>query len=60
VLTEYFPRGYHETFAADLASHGFSFQMLSAETGEKANRVLIAAKQPFELDPCRFPPSTNS
>jgi hypothetical protein len=50
VLTEYFPKDHHEKFASDLASHGFSCQMLSVETSEKPNRVLIAAKQPFELD----------
>jgi hypothetical protein len=55
VLTEYFPKDRHEKFGADLANHGFSSQMLSAETGEKANRVLIAAKQPFELDPLPVP-----
>ena len=55
VLTEHFPKDRHEKFGADLANHGFSSQMLSAETGEKANRVLIAAKQPFELDPLPVP-----
>lgn len=55
VLTEYFPKSHHETFSANLASHGFSCQMLSAETSEKANRVLIAAKHDFELDPLPAP-----
>jgi hypothetical protein len=55
VLTEYFPTDHHDAFAAELAKYGFSAQMLSRETGEKANRVLIAAKQPFEIDPLPLP-----
>jgi exonuclease III len=55
VLTEYFPNDHHDAFAAELANHGFSTQMLSRETAEKANRVLIAAKQPFEVDSLALP-----
>ena len=63
VLTEYFPKDEdetfskdrHETFLDDLDDCGFSYPMLSTLTGEKANRVLIAAKQPFELDPLPIP-----
>lgn len=55
VLTEYYARNRHQRFAADLSGRGFTHQTLSPETREKANRVFIVAKQPFELDSLPLP-----
>lgn len=63
VLTEYFPKNkreefvpeLHKAFVADLGNCGFSHSMISAGTGARANRVLIAAKRAFDPDPLPMP-----
>lgn len=55
VLTEYFPRVHDKQFASDLMDHGFSSLVASKETDEDANRVLIAAKERFEIDSLALP-----
>lgn len=63
VLTEYFPKNgrgdfvpeLHDAFVTTLDKCGFFCHLVSAKTGEKANRVLIAAKEHFEPDPLPMP-----
>lgn len=52
VLTEYFPKGSDHQFQTDLMDCGYPYLLLSAETGERANRVLIASKE--EIQPVAF------
>jgi hypothetical protein len=49
VLTEYFPRQHAESFEADLRAAKFDHSRVAIDTGEKANRILIASKH--ELRP---------
>lgn len=62
VLTEYFPKergsfspARHVAFVADLASCGFGHWKVSLETREKANRILIASREPIEIDGLPLP-----
>jgi hypothetical protein len=55
VFTEYYPREHHEQFCHVLAQSGLSYQLLSIETGEVANRILIVARLPLERDNILLP-----
>lgn len=48
---EYFPREHGASFQARLASRGWSAQLVSPETREVANRVLVASRVPMVPDP---------
>ncbi len=47
VFTEFFPRQHENQFRATLAHAGWSEQVMSSETREVANRVLIASRLPL-------------
>ena len=47
VLTEFYPRHYQDHFCDILADYGLTHQIISAESPEKANRVLIASQFPL-------------
>lgn len=51
IFCEYFPRQHGPAFQARLAAQGWSAQLLSPETREVANRVLVAARVPLVADP---------
>jgi endonuclease/exonuclease/phosphatase family metal-dependent hydrolase len=56
VLSEYFPQPQHQDrFHETLASAGLTQQLLSPDTGERANRVLIASRLPIEQDELVLP-----
>lgn len=55
VFTEYFPQQHHARFLDDLASAGLGHTLLSRETGERANRVLVAGRLPLEEDVIKLP-----
>jgi len=56
VLSEYFwQTQYHDRFCEALASAGLTQQLLSPDTGERANRVLIASRLPIEQDELVLP-----
>jgi hypothetical protein len=48
VFTEYYPQTHHLQFCDTLGNAGWEHQLLSADTGEKANRVFIAARCPLQ------------
>jgi len=48
VFTEYFPKDNHARFAGVLAAAGWTHLMVSADSGEPANRVLVASRVPLE------------
>jgi endonuclease/exonuclease/phosphatase family metal-dependent hydrolase len=48
VFNEYFPKEYEATFARTLHEAGWSHQAMSMDTGEKANRILIASRLPLQ------------
>jgi len=53
VLNEYYPQKHHELFTSTLANAGWRYQEYSAESVEKANRVLIASRvslEPLKID----------
>src|SRR5438105_3578547 len=57
VLTEFYPQQHEETFVSTLREGGLVYQKKSLDTGEIANRVLIASRrplQPLELPLPRF------
>ena len=52
VFNEYYPKQYAAAFTSALADAGWTYQETSKDSGEKANRVLIASRlplQPFEI-----------
>lgn len=56
VLTEYFPQPQHDArFRDTLANAGLTNQAISLDTGERANRVLIASRLPIEPDDFTLP-----
>ena len=46
-FTEYYPQQHHEQFVEDLSRRGWTHSMLSVETHETANRVLVASRLPL-------------
>ena len=48
VFNEFFPQEHEELFRSTLADAGWNNQLMSPDSGEIANRVLIAAKVPLE------------
>jgi endonuclease/exonuclease/phosphatase family metal-dependent hydrolase len=55
VFTEYFPQDHHQRFLDDLAAAGWMHTLLSRDTGERANRVLIASRLHLEQDDLELP-----
>lgn len=52
VFNEYYPQQHEATFGRTLHDAGWSYQEMSRDTGEKANRVLIASRlalQPLDI-----------
>jgi endonuclease/exonuclease/phosphatase family metal-dependent hydrolase len=47
-LTEYFPQTHDSTFRGVLHAAGWIHQMISVDTGDKANRILVASRIPME------------
>jgi Endonuclease/Exonuclease/phosphatase family len=47
VLTEFYPQGHEQSFRRTLADAGYDHQLISVETEEVANRVLVAARVPI-------------
>lgn len=48
VFNEFYPGKHEHSFRGRLADAGWSHQVMSSDTGEKANRVLIASRLPIE------------
>lgn len=48
VFTEYYPQAHHIQFWNTLEEAGWGHQLLSVETGEKSNRIFIAARCPLQ------------
>ncbi len=48
VFNEFYPGKHESFFLGQLADAGWHHQQLSADTGEKANRVLVASRVPIE------------
>lgn len=48
VFNEFYPGRHEPSFRSQLADAGWSYQHMSADTGEKANRVLIASRLRIE------------
>jgi endonuclease/exonuclease/phosphatase family metal-dependent hydrolase len=46
VFTEFFPQKHEQEFRAVLSQAGWSYQLMSGESPEIANRILIASRQP--------------
>ena len=59
VFNEYYPQSHGQAFQAELESAGWVHQAISVQTDEKANRVLIASKNPIAPLP-RATPSGSS
>src|SRR5438094_2069944 len=55
VLTEYFPHDQREAFGRTLAVGCLVHQMLTREPPERANRILIASREPLVPDPLPLP-----
>jgi endonuclease/exonuclease/phosphatase family metal-dependent hydrolase len=55
VLTEYYPRQHHEEFCQVLRASGLENQLLSHESGEIANRTLMASRLPLKWDELALP-----
>ena len=55
VFTEYYPQAHHEAFCATLAAKGWTHQLISGDTGEIANRVLIVSRVAIERLPLAVP-----
>src|SRR5580658_2233229 len=57
VFTEYFPRKHEIEFRSTLSNADWTQQLISEQSSEVANRVLIASKlplAPLTLDPPKF------
>jgi hypothetical protein len=54
-FNEYFPKNHGLVFRRRLADAGWCHQLTSAEPPERANRTLVAARVPVELDPLALP-----
>jgi hypothetical protein len=48
VFNEFFPQRHEAIFRSSLADAGWNHQLMSPDSGEIANRVLVAAKVPLE------------
>jgi hypothetical protein len=48
VLNEFYPAGREAAFRQVLSDGGWTHQLMSPDTGAKANRVLIASRLPFQ------------
>lgn len=55
VFTEYYPKDHERTFVLTLRDAGWPYQEKSKDTGEIANRVLIASRLPLEPLDIRLP-----
>ena len=55
VFTEYFPREYENQFRSALSNAGWTEQLISEQSSEVANRVLIASKLPLKPMPLDLP-----
>lgn len=55
VFNEFYPGKHEQSFRSQLKDAGWHHQVLSADTGEKANRVLIASRVPIESMPLALP-----
>ena len=55
VFNEYYPQSHGKAFQAELESAGWVHQAISVQTDEKANRVLIASKNPIAPLPLTMP-----
>src|SRR5438093_10280998 len=53
VLTEFYPQRHEQSFRSRLAEAGWHFQLMSAESSEIANRVLMVSRVPI------FPSATK-
>ena len=57
VFTEFYPQAHERPFRAALSASGFPHQLMSKESPEVANRVLIVSRMPIELLPLQLPDS---
>jgi endonuclease/exonuclease/phosphatase family metal-dependent hydrolase len=55
VFNEFYPGKHEQSFIDQLRDAGWHHQVLSADTGEKANRVLVASRVPVESMPLALP-----
>jgi endonuclease/exonuclease/phosphatase family metal-dependent hydrolase len=55
VFTEFYPQAHEQVFRAALSASGFPHQLMSKESLEPANRVLIASRLPIEPLALRLP-----
>lgn len=55
VLNEFFPQRHESLFRSTLADAGWNHQLMSPDSGEIANRVLVVAKVPLEPLPLELP-----
>ncbi len=55
VFTEFYPRQYEGQFRSELERAGWSFQMMSCEPTEVANRILIVSRFPILLQHLALP-----
>jgi hypothetical protein len=59
VLTEYHPRGQGPAFQSTLESAGFPHQVLSSQSPERANQLLMASKLPLQPSDLPLPTFDN-
>jgi|WetSurSiteA1Bulk_404760.scaffolds.fasta_scaffold12003_2 hypothetical protein len=55
VFNEFFPQAHETRFRATLTAAGWHHQLMSPDSGEKANRVLIVSRIPLEPLPVALP-----